>query len=51
MERLTEQFLIRLSPQIKKKLENDAWLNRMSMAEYLRFLIDRGTKTKKLRLN
>ena len=36
---MTEKLLIRLDPEAKKKLENDAWLKKMSMAEYLRALI------------
>ncbi len=44
MEKMPETLLIRLSPSIKQILENSAWLKKMSMAEYLRWLIERNNK-------
>jgi len=37
----TETLVIRLSPRLKQKLENDSWLRKMSMAEYLRAFIEK----------
>ncbi len=47
MEKMTETLLVRLSPSIKQKLGNDAWLKKMSMAEYLRWLIKNNDGEKK----
>ena len=44
MEKMTETLLVRLSPGIKQMLDNDSWMKKMSMAEYLRYLIERAHK-------
>ena len=46
MEKLTERLQIRLSKKTKTVLENSAWLRKMTMAEYLRWLIRRNNKNK-----
>ena len=47
MKPLNERLQIRLSKETKEVLENNAWLKKMSMAQYLRWLIHRNDKNGK----
>lgn len=42
----SEVLLIRLDPKEKKRLAELAWLKKMSMAEYVRMLIQRAYNKK-----